>query len=360
MSEVDAHLAGLDRRSLCSLYASLTDDTAWALCKRARLRAKPAQRKKVTAKRTPKVMGVLPSAKLSDSGLDPHSLNEDRLDALNLDPLGVRPPERSRESFGVEEPPVPEHLCTTPASLPVVTGSPGRAGSGPPATDQIKCEGRMGDSEARHDAVSPGLESVTTAAEPLASGADNMTFSRDLPVVVNDEAAAKSVESSVLPEARQDDSAEQTAAVSALATEGTTSTAATNIITNSDGDGLESADEGARSRTEDLQVLTRAESVDASADDASRPDAQEQRAGRRVVNYRDYLSQRRDQPEIEVVAMRAPENRVRHRSSGPVEPPAAAGRLTENCVRHSSMRGDTAVKVETKKETGDLIVDLLR
>jgi hypothetical protein len=68
-----------------------------------------------------------------------------------------------------------------------------------------------------------------------------------------------------------------------------------------------------------------------------------------VVNYRDYLSARRSMPDVEVVAVRAPENRVRHRSAG-----RSGGEEEEERVPAPP------VKAEPKSEPKEVIMDFLR
>jgi hypothetical protein len=83
-------------------------------------------------------------------------------------------------------------------------------------------------------------------------------------------------------------------------------------------------------------------------------DQQQGRSGRRVVNYREYLLQKRSMPELEVVAVRAPENRVRHRSAG-----RSGGEEEERAKTIKSSPAPT-VKAEPKSEPKEVVMDLLR
>lgn len=108
-----------------------------------------------------------------------------------------------------------------------------------------------------------------------------------------------------------------------------------------------------RHNNDEVASLLPAGSAEQRLVEDTRPDDQKNEAtqstgeGRRLVKVRDYLSKRRSQPDVEVVAERRQENRSRHRSRGK-EPEELAFCLTP------------ALKVEAKQEQKDLPVDLLR
>jgi hypothetical protein len=141
---VDSYLAGLDPATLCPAYQSITDDAAWALCKRDRLRTKPASAKHVKSK------GMRQSPK-KKTGQGPASQKEDDMaNSLNMKELRLgsakdstaSPSKESRGSTGKKAalPSASSKISGsrradtiskevisnlfTPASPPVLKGSP--------------------------------------------------------------------------------------------------------------------------------------------------------------------------------------------------------------------------------------------
>lgn len=414
-SEVDAHLAVLDRADLCPAYKSVQDDEAWALCKRARLRAKlpagaPRHRRRRERERTAEQTATLKGTTTGPSPVAPsHSPAGSvdmpgpvpRLDQLTVgEPALVQPDVAAlgmsnsadcnmRRGRGTEHGP----------ATPTTTSTVGSLEAGPTALMRTAAAA----SETEGVSTSPGRPTGGgSSAAPHPGGDCPARAAASLGATCQEEISQRSSRESV--EQEDPDLGRPNGASTDTATTAQCGTGSDQPGPPAEGPPVTTA-AAAEPSADDVVVGALAKSVNVesgivrpttSPPGAERHTGRQQRgpdvvqtspqlpgskdaaaaaettsavrsenpakersgggeSGRRVVSLQDYLLQRRSRPDVEKDEVRKPDHR--NRSGAGCEDPAGAsppGGVT------TATTAATACKMEPKTEAKDLPVDLLR